>query len=207
MSRRSGSSQRWKERQQADPYVERARREGWRARAVYKIQEIDKRERLLRHGQLVVDLGASPGSWCQYAADRIGPNGRIIAIDLLPMEPIVSVEFILGDFSDTATVELLEARCGAQAADLVMSDMAPNISGNRAIDQPRSMQLADEALWFARHVLRPGGDFLIKLFQGSGSDQFVAETRVSFDRVKLLKPRASRTGSREIYLLARGYSL
>jgi 23S rRNA (uridine2552-2'-O)-methyltransferase len=207
MSRSGGSSRRWRDRQESDPYVERARREGWRARAVYKLEELDKREHFLRRGIVCVDLGSSPGSWSQYVLRRLGPSSRVIAIDLLPMEPIPGVEFILGDFTDPAVLGDLQARCGEHAVDLVLSDMAPNISGNRDIDQPRSMQLAEEALEFASAVLRPGGDFVVKLFQGSGVDEFVAEARRRFARAKLVKPRASRAASREIYLLARRYGL
>jgi 23S rRNA (uridine2552-2'-O)-methyltransferase len=205
MSRKGGSSARWRARQEADPYVERARREGWRGRAVFKLLEIDRRERLLRHGLTVVDLGASPGSWSQLAARRVGTSGRVLALDLLPMEPVTGVEFEQADFTDAATLARLEARCGARAVDLVLSDMAPNISGNRDIDQPRSIGLAEEALWFAEAVLRPGGDLLVKLFQGSGVDEYVAGARERFDRVRLVKPAASRSRSREIYLLARGF--
>jgi len=207
MSRSGGSSRRWRDRQESDPYVERARREGWRARAVYKLEELDKREHFLRRGIVCVDLGASPGSWSQYVLSRVGPTGRVIAIDLLAMDPIPGVEFIQADFTDPSVVADLQARCGANAVDLVLSDMAPNISGNRDIDQPRSMQLAEEALDFASAVLRPGGDLVVKLFQGSGVDEFVAEARRRFSKAKLVKPRASRAASREIYLLARRYGL
>jgi 23S rRNA (uridine2552-2'-O)-methyltransferase len=201
------SSRRWRERQEADPFVHRARQGGFRARAVFKLEEIDRRERLLRRGMICVDLGASPGSWSQYAAAKIGNGGRVVAIDLLPMDPVPDVDFILGDFLDPAVAAELGARCGARAVDLVMSDLAPNISGNRVIDQGRSLTLAEEALEFAAAVLKPGGSFLVKLFQGSGIDEFVTLCRARFARVKLVKPRASRAGSREIYLLAREYTL
>lgn len=201
------SSRRWRDRQEADPFVQQARQGGLRARAVFKLEEIDRRERLLRRGLICVDLGASPGSFSQYAARRIGPAGRVYAIDLLPMDPLPEVEFILGDFLDPAVYENLRAQCGERAVDLVMSDMAPNISGNRVIDQGRSLTLAEEALEFATAVLKPGGSFLVKLFQGSGIDEFVALCRERFGRVKLVKPRASRAASREIYLLARDYTL
>jgi 23S rRNA (uridine2552-2'-O)-methyltransferase len=207
MSRKGGSSARWRARQETDPYVERARREGWRGRAVFKLLEIDRRERLLRPGITVVDLGASPGSWSQLAARRLGDKGRVLALDLLPMEPIAGVEFEQADFTAAATLARLEARCGANAVDLVLSDMAPNISGNRDIDQPRSIALAEEALWFAETVLRPGGDLLVKLFQGSGVDEYVDSARARFARARLVKPAASRSRSREIYLLARGFAM
>jgi 23S rRNA (uridine2552-2'-O)-methyltransferase len=207
MSRRGGSSARWRARQESDPYVERARREGWRGRAVFKLMEIDQRERLLRRGQRIVDLGAAPGSWCQYAAKRVGPKGRILALDLLPMDPLGGVEFVQADFTDPDVVQALEARCGKHGIDLVLSDMAPNISGNRAVDQPRSIALAEEALWFAEQVLAPGGDLLVKLFQGAGTNEYVTLARARFGRARLIKPAASRPKSREIYLLARRFSL
>ena len=185
MSRKGGSSARWRARQASDPYVERARKEGWRGRAVFKLIEIDKKERLLRRGQTVVDLGAAPGSWSQFAARRIGPDGRVLALDLLAMDPIPGVEFTRADFNERAVVEALEQRCGPRSVDLVLSDMAPNISGNRAVDQPRSIALAEEAMWFAEQVLKPGGDLLVKLFQGSGSNEYVALARERFERAKL----------------------
>ncbi len=207
MSRKGGSSARWRARQASDPYVERARREGWRGRAVFKPIELDRRERLIRAGQTVVDLGAAPGSWSQYAAKRVGAGGSVIALDLLEMDAIPGVEIIQADFNDRAVVEALEGRCGPRSVDLVLSDMAPNISGNRAVDQPRSIALAEEAMWFAEQVLKPGGDLLVKLFQGSGTNEYVALARERFERARLVKPDASRAKSREIYLLARGFSL
>src|SRR5690606_6246269 len=191
MSRRGGSSSRWKARQERDPYVERAVREGWRSRAVFKLAQIHEKERLLRPGMRVVDLGASPGGWSQYAARIVGPKGRVWAVDLLPMEPIPGVEFLLGDFTDPAVVEALKAAMGEEKADLVMSDMAPNISGKRAVDQPRAMGLAEEALWFATEVLTPGGTFLVKLFQGEGFPDYVQRAREEFRTVRLIKPKAS----------------
>jgi 23S rRNA (uridine2552-2'-O)-methyltransferase len=154
-----------------------------------------------------VDLGASPGGWSQYAAQIVGPRGRIWAVDLLPMDSIAGVEFLQGDFTTPETVEALRALMAGERADLVMSDMAPNISGNRAIDQPRSIGLAEEALTFAAEVLRPGADFLIKLFQGEGFPEFVKRVRGEFGAVRLIKPKASRPESREIYLLARNYAV
>jgi 23S rRNA (uridine2552-2'-O)-methyltransferase len=207
MSRKGGSSSRWRARQEADPWVERARREGWRGRAVFKLMEIDRRERLIRRGQTIVDLGAAPGSWCQYCVQRSGPDGRVLALDLLPMDPISGVESVQADFTDPEAVQALEQRCGPQSVDLVLSDMAPNISGNRAVDQPRSIALAEEALWFAEQVLAPGGDLLVKLFHGSGTPEYVELARARFERARLIKPAASRAQSREIYLLARRFSL
>jgi 23S rRNA (uridine2552-2'-O)-methyltransferase len=202
MSRKTASSHRWKRRRDKDPYAGRALREGCRSRAAFKLEEIDRHERLLERGAVVVDLGAAPGGWSQLASRAVGRRGRVLAVDVLPMEPIEGVELVLGDFTDPAVAADLRARLGGRA-DLVMSDMAPNISGQKAIDQPRSIALAEEALWFAREVLRPGGDFLVKLFQGEGCDAFVEQTRAHFRRHRLIKPKASRAESPEIYLLAR----
>jgi 23S rRNA (uridine2552-2'-O)-methyltransferase len=207
MPRRTGSSHRWQQRQERDIYVERAVRGGWRARAVFKLEQIQAKERLLRAGTVCVDLGSAPGSWSQLAAQLVGPTGRVIAVDLLPMEPIAGVEFIVGDFTTPETLQALRDLVGKQPIDLVMSDMAPNISGNRAMDQPRSMALLDEALLFAREVLRTGGDFLVKAFQGEGIDVFTRELKTHFKTVKTIKPKASRAESREIYLLARSFGM
>lgn len=207
MSRRTGSSQRWRQRQERDPYVEQAVRQGWRARAVFKLQQINDKERLLKPGTVCVDLGAAPGSWSQLAAKVVGPSGRVIAVDLLPMDAIPGVEFLLGDFTTPETLEELRGLVGGAPVDLVMSDMAPNISGNRAIDQPRTLALLDEALLFAREVLRPGGDLLLKAFQGEGIDAYTRELRSHFKTVKTIKPKASRPESREIYLLARNFGM
>jgi 23S rRNA (uridine2552-2'-O)-methyltransferase len=207
MPRRTGSSQRWRQRQERDIYVERATRAGWRSRAVFKLEQIQAREHLLRSGIVCVDLGAAPGSWSQLAARLVGSAGRVIAVDLLPMEPLPGVDFIEGDFTAPQTLEALRELIGHKPVDLVMSDMAPNISGNRAIDQPRTLALLDEALAFAREVLRPGGDFLAKAFQGEGIDGFTRELKEHFKVVKTLKPKASRPESREIYLLARSFGM
>lgn len=207
MPRRTGSSQRWKQRQERDIYVELAERAGWRSRAVFKLEQIQAKERLLKSGTVCVDLGSAPGSFSQLAARLVGATGRVIAVDLLPMEAIPGVEFLQGDFTAPETLQALRARLAGQPVDLVMSDMAPNISGNRAIDQPRSMALLDEALLFAREVLRPGGDFLVKAFQGEGVDAFTRELKTLFKTVKTIKPKASRPESREIYLLARSYGM
>lgn len=185
----------------------RAAREGWRSRAVYKLQQIQSRERILVRGMACVDLGASPGGWSQYAARIIRPGGRIWALDREPMAPVDGVSFILGDFTDPQTLGALRGALGEARMDLVMSDMAPNISGNRAVDQPRAMQLAEEALAFSCAVLGEGGHFLIKLFQGEGFEDFVGTARDRFGRVRVIKPRASRPESREMYLLARSYGM
>jgi 23S rRNA (uridine2552-2'-O)-methyltransferase len=207
LSKPRGSGRSWRERQEHDPYVQQARRDGWRSRAVYKLEEIDKRERLFRPDMTIVDLGAAPGSWSQYVSKKLGGRAQIIAIDLLPMDSLPGLEFIQGDFTDDAVLNSLQLRVGERKIDLVMSDMAPNISGNRAIDQPRAMLLAELSLDFARQVLGSRGSFVCKLFQGAGIDPFLATARNCFERVKVNKPKASRAGSREVYLVARNYQL
>jgi len=207
MPRRTGSSQRWRQRQESDIYVEQANRAGWRSRAVFKLEQIQAKERLLGSSTVCVDLGAAPGGWSQLAARLVGPAGRVVAVDLLPMEPIPGVDFLEGDFTAPETLQALRNLLGDKPVDLVMSDMAPNISGNRVIDQPRTMALLDEALVFAREVLRPGGHFLAKAFQGEGIDGFKRELKSHFKVVKTLKPKASRPESREIYLLARSFGM
>jgi 23S rRNA (uridine2552-2'-O)-methyltransferase len=207
MPRRTGSSQRWRQRQERDIYVDQANRAGWRSRAVFKLEQIQAKERLLKPGTVCVDLGAAPGSWSQLAARLVAPGGRVIALDLLPMDAIPGVQFLQGDFTSPETLAALRELVGAAPVDLVMSDMAPNITGNRAIDQPRSLALLEEALLFAREVLKPGGDLLLKAFQGEGVDVFTRELRTHFATVKTLKPKASRPESREIYLLARNYGM
>ncbi len=204
---RSRSSGRWLKEHFEDAYVRRAQREGWRSRGVFKLQEIDDRDRLLRPGILVVDLGASPGGWSQLAARRLGGRGRVIAIDLLPMDPLASVSFIQGDFREDSSMARLSQEIGGQPVDLVMSDMAPNMSGVKAVDQSRSMYLSELAVDFAGTVLSPGGTLLLKVFQGEGFDSLLVELRQHFATVASRKPKASRPRSRELYLLARNYGL
>lgn len=207
MGKPKGSTRSWKDRQDRDPYVQQARKEGWRSRAVYKLLQIDEKERLLRRGMLCVDLGAAPGGWSQYVTERLDGNVRVVAVDLLPMDALPSVEFIQGDFTSDEVLEQLRGAVSDDRADLVISDMAPNISGNRAVDQPRSMYLAELALDLCKDLLRPGGDFVCKLFQGEGIDPFISDARAAFERVRVMKPKASRPGSREVYLVARNYRL
>ena len=195
------TSKRWLARQANDPYVKQARSQGYRARAAFKLIELDQRERLFRPGQRVVDLGAAPGSWSQIARERVGPAGRVVALDILPMEPIAGVDFIHGDFREPEVLEQLESLVGG-SVDLVLSDMAPNISGIAAADQARSMDLAELALQFAVEWLTPDGRFVVKLFHGEGFDDFVREARARFRTVRLRKPAASRKESRETYLVA-----
>ena len=207
MSKPRRSSGGWHQRQERDPYVRQARKEGWRSRAVYKLKQIDQKERLLRPGMVCVDLGSAPGGWSQYVSARLKGRARIVAVDILEMDSLPDVEFIQGDFQDAPVYgQLLEA-VGEAGADLVMSDMAPNISGTKAVDQPRSMVLAELALDTARQLLKPKGSFVCKLFQGEGFDAFVVDARRSFERVRVIKPKASRAGSREVYLVARNYRL
>lgn len=194
-------SNRWVSRQAADPYVKAAQSKGYRSRAAFKLDELDRKDRFLRTGQRVVDLGAAPGGWAQIAAERVGPSGRVVALDLLQMEPLPSVEFIQGDFREPEVLSELESRVGRRV-DLVLSDMAPNISGIAARDQAMSIDLAELALEFAQEWLEPNGVFVVKLFQGAGFDEFVASVRAGFGRVRLRKPAASRKESREIYLVA-----
>jgi 23S rRNA (uridine2552-2'-O)-methyltransferase len=184
-----------------------ARRDGWRSRAVYKLEQIVEKERLLRPEMTCIDLGAAPGGWSQYVTERLKGRARIIALDLLPMDALPAVEFICGDFTDDDIFEQLLAALDGQQADLVMSDMAPNITGTKAVDQPRSMYLAELAFDMARRTLGRKGSFVCKLFQGEGTDAFIADARKSFGKVKAMKPKASRPGSSEIYLVARNYQL
>lgn len=203
--RRSGGS--WRDRQERDPYVQQARRDGWRSRAVYKLEQIDQKERLLRPDIVCVDIGSAPGSWSQYVSQKLKGRARIVAVDLLPMDAIPGVEFIQGDFQDDSVFQQLLSAVGPDGANLVISDIAPNITGNRAVDQPRSMYLAELALDLARRVLRKKGSFICKVFQGEGFDAFLVDARSSFERVRVIKPKASRAGSREVYLVARNYQL
>ena len=207
MSKPRGSSRSWRERQERDPYVLQARKDGWRSRAVYKLEQIDQKERLLKPDMVCVDLGSSPGSWSQYVTEKLKGRARIIAVDLLPMDSLPDVEFVQGDFQDDEIFEQLLQAVGEGGADLVMSDIAPNITGTKAVDQPRSMYLVELALDMARRVLKPRGNFVCKVFQGEGFDEFVLDARNSFERVRVIKPKASRTGSREVYLVARNFSL
>jgi len=202
--KRSASSKRWLHEHRSDAYVKQARHEGYRSRAVYKLEELDRRDHLLRPGISVVDLGAAPGGWCQYLHKRLGDKATIVALDVLPMDPLPGVTFIQGDFRESAVLEQLEAAVGSAKVDLVLSDMAPNISGVDAADQAGSVHLAELALEFAKARLKPGGALVIKLFQGEGFDEFVRNLRQNFDKVALRKPKASRPRSRENYLVARG---
>lgn len=204
-SRRGGGA--WRQRQEKDPYVQMARRDGWRSRAVYKLEQIVEKEAIIRPDMVCIDLGAAPGSWSQYVVRRLQERVRLIAVDLLPMDALPAVEFIQGDFREDAVLQELLDKLADTPADLVMSDMAPNISGNKAVDQPKSMVLAELALDVAKKTLRRRGNFVCKLFQGQGADAFIADARQTFARVKVMKPKASRPGSNEVYVVARNYQL
>jgi 23S rRNA (uridine2552-2'-O)-methyltransferase len=202
---RTKSSQRWLARHAKDQFVKRARKEGRRSRAAYKLADIDARGRLFRPGMTVVDLGAAPGGWSQYARAQVGSSGRVLAVDVLPLEPIPGVEFIQGDFADSGVLDLLQERLAGRPVDLVMSDMAPTISGVAARDQARAIELAELALGFAAQTLRPGGHLLVKVFQGEGFNAFHRAMRGYFAKLVTRKPQASRAESREIYLLGKGF--
>ncbi len=197
----------WRERQERDPYVLQARREGWRSRAIYKLEQILKKESLLKPDMTCIDLGAAPGSWSQYVSAKLNGRCRIIALDLLPMDSLPSVEMIQGDFTEDDTLKVLLGMIDDTPVHLVMSDMAPNMSGNKAIDQPRSLYLAELALELAHKSLERRGSFVCKMFHGQGTDAFVASARDAFERVRIIKPKASRPGSSEVYLVARNYQL
>ena len=202
--KRSKSSSRWLQEHFNDPYVKRAQAEGWRSRAVFKLEELIERDRLLKPGMVIVDLGAAPGGWSQIARERLGDSGRVIALDILPMQGIGGVEFIEGDFREESVLRQLEGTLAGAAVDLVLSDMAPNMSGMTAVDQPRSMHLVELAEEFAAAHLRKGGAFLSKVFQGEGFDDFVRRLRAGYERVSIRKPKASRARSPEVYALAVG---
>jgi len=205
MAKKKSSSKAWLKEHRDDPYVQQAQREGYRSRACYKLLEIQERDRLLKPGMTVLDLGSAPGGWSQVAAALVGHSGRVIASDILPMDSIAGVEFIEGDFtSDEVFGQILAALGGAQA-DLVLSDMAPNMSGVNAVDQPRSIYLVELALDMALRVLAPGGSFVSKVFQGEGFDELFRAARDRFGKVQTRKPRASRPRSREVYLVARDF--
>jgi 23S rRNA (uridine2552-2'-O)-methyltransferase len=202
---RSKSSNRWLEEHVNDPYVKRAQVDGYRARAAYKLLELNTKDKLIRAGNLVVDLGSAPGSWSQIAGRLVGVKGRVIASDILPMDSLENVDFIQGDFTEESVFTLIMERLGGAQADVVISDMAPNISGVDAADQAASMYLVELALDMARRVLKPKGDFVTKVFHGEGYDDYVKEVRKSFDKVAIRKPEASRARSREVYVVGKGF--
>jgi len=207
MPRRSKSSARWLKEHFTDPYVQRAHAAGWRSRAVFKLEAVDKKESLLKPGMVVLDLGAAPGAWSEYARRAVGRQGHVLASDILPMEPIAGVEFVQGDFLDEEVFQRILTRLPARGVDVVLSDIAPNMSGTDVIDQARSMYLCELALDMSEEVLKRGGATLIKTFQGAGFKELVAASRQKFAKVRFAKPPASRSRSPELYLLARDYQM
>ena len=205
--KRSASSSRWLQEHFSDKYVQQAQKKGLRSRAWFKLDEIQQGDKLFKPGMTVVDLGAAPGGWSQYVVQQIGNKGRVIACDILPMDPIVGVDFLQGDFREESVVNALLERVGDQKVQVVMSDMAPNMSGTPAVDIPRSMYLVELALEMCRDILAPGGSFVVKVFQGDGFDEYLREIRSLFTKVKIRKPDASRSRSREVYIVATGRKL
>jgi 23S rRNA (uridine2552-2'-O)-methyltransferase len=204
---RTKSSKRWLQEHFDDPYVKKAQAEGYRSRAVYKLKEIDEKECLLKPGMTVVDLGAAPGGWTQYVSERLQSRGHIVALDILPMDTLPDVHFIEGDFREEGVLLQLINVIPKRGVDLLLSDMAPNMSGSSAIDIPRAMYLVELAFDFADKMLKPGGTMLVKVFNGAGFDKLVKTARASFEKVTIRKPSASRSRSKETYLLAKGYNL
>jgi 23S rRNA (uridine2552-2'-O)-methyltransferase len=202
---RSKSSGSWLQEHVNDPYVKQAQKDGYRSRASYKLIQLNEKDRLLHSGMLVVDLGSAPGGWSQVAAKAVGAKGKVVATDILPMDPVSGVDFLLGDFTEEAVLRQILARLDDRKPDLIMSDMAPNISGIDVADQAASMYLVELALDMARQVLKPKGDFVAKVFQGAGSDAYLKDVRTSFEKLSVRKPGASRPRSREVYIVAKGF--
>ena len=202
---RSKSSNRWLDEHVNDPYVRKAQIDGYRARAAYKLIELNDKDKLIRPGMLVMDLGSAPGSWSQIAGRLVGVKGRVIASDILPMDSLEHVDFIQGDFTEESVFNQIMEKIGERRVDVVISDMAPNISGVDAVDQASSIYLVELALDMARRVLKPKGDFVAKVFQGEGSDDYIKEVKTSFEKVLIRKPDASRPRSREVYVVGKGF--
>ena len=203
----SASSKRWLKEHFDDHYVQKAQKQGLRSRAVFKLEEMQQKDKLIKPGMTVVDLGAAPGGWSQLASDLVGSNGQVIACDILEMDPIAGVDFLKGDFREESVLNALLNRIDGNNVDIVLSDMAPNMSGNNAADQARSMYLCELALDMCHQVLKPGGNFAIKVFQGEGFDEFLTALRQNFTTIKTRKPDSSRARSREVYLVACGYKV
>ncbi|NCN43817.1 MAG: 23S rRNA (uridine(2552)-2'-O)-methyltransferase RlmE [Piscirickettsiaceae bacterium CG_4_9_14_3_um_filter_43_564] len=201
---KSKSSNNWLKEHFDDYYVHKAKQEGWRSRAIYKLQEIDEKDRLFHSGMTVIDLGAAPGGWSQWTAQKIGENGQVFALDILPVEPYAGVTFVQGDFQEESVYNSLLEALADREVDLVMSDMAPNMTGNKGIDTPRSMYLVELTMDLAQQVLKPKGTLLMKVFQGTGYDQLLKTLRQDYTKVLVRKPKASRSRSKEVYLLAQG---
>ena len=202
---RSRSSHRWMQQHVSDPFVKQAQKDGYRSRASYKLIELNEKDRLIRPGMLVMDLGSAPGGWSQVAGRLVGAKGRVLATDILPMDPVRNVEFIQGDFTEESVFNQILAALQGEKPDLIISDISPNLSGIDSADQASSMYLVELALDMARKVLKPRGSFVAKVFQGSGSDAYLKELRSSFEKVSIRKPEASRPRSREIYVVAKGF--
>lgn len=203
--KRSKSSSRWLNEHVNDPYVKQAQKDGYRSRAAYKLLELNEKDKLIRPGMLLMDLGSAPGGWSQVAGRLVGHQGRVLASDILPMDSLENVDFIQGDFSDDKVFQQILDKLDGRQPDLIISDMAPNISGVAAADQASSMYLADLVLDMVRQVLKPNGNFAIKIFQGEGSDEYLKDVRSSFEKVVVRKPDASRSRSREVYYVAKGF--
>ncbi|WP_406609185.1 23S rRNA (uridine(2552)-2'-O)-methyltransferase RlmE [Agarivorans sp. JK6] len=203
----TASSKRWLTEHFDDHYVQKAQKLGLRSRAVFKIEEIQNKDKLLKSGMTVVDLGAAPGGWSQYCVEQVGLDGHVIACDILPMDPIAGVDFLCGDFREEEVLNALLERVGEKKVDVVLSDMAPNMSGNNNVDQSRAMYLVELALDMCREVLAPKGSFAVKVFQGEGFDQYLQQVRSMFTSVKTRKPDSSRARSREVYIVASGFKL
>ncbi|MDO9214127.1 MAG: 23S rRNA (uridine(2552)-2'-O)-methyltransferase RlmE [Methylococcales bacterium] len=202
---RSKSSNQWMQEHFHDEYVKMAQAQGYRSRAVFKLSEIQEKDSLIKAGMNVVDLGAAPGGWSQYAQQRLGKGNKLVALDILPMDPIDGVDFIQGDFLEQSVIDELYAVLDNMPVHLVLSDMAPNMSGNKAVDQPRSMYLCELALDTAKTILAKNGAFLVKVFQGEGFEDYHREVQKNFTKVVIRKPKASRPRSNEVYILAKGF--
>jgi len=202
---RSRSSSRWLQEHVSDPYVKQAQKDGYRSRSSYKLIQLNEKDRLIRPGMLIVDLGSAPGGWSQVAARLVGDKGRVLATDILPMDPLPNVEFVQGDFTEEPVFSELLGLLEGSKPHLVLSDMAPNISGIDSADQASSIYLVELALDLARQVLEPGGDLVAKVFQGAGADAFIKDVRTSFGKVSIRKPAASRARSREVYIVGKGF--
>jgi len=202
---RTKSSSRWLQRHVNDPYVKQAQKDGYRSRSAYKLVELNEKDRLIKPGMRVMDLGSAPGGWSQVLSRLIGPKGRVLATDILPMDPIQNVDFIQGDFTDEEIVEKLLGWLGGGKFDLIVSDIAPNLTGIDSADQASSMYFLELALDTVRQTLKPGATFVAKMFQGSGSDEWLKDLRTSFQKVSIRKPGASRPESREVYVVAKGF--
>lgn len=204
---RTKSSKKWLDEHFNDQFVQKAQSQGQRSRAYFKLEEMDKKDKLIQPGMTIVDLGAAPGGWSQYATFKLQGRGQVFALDILPMDPLPDVDFIQGDFREEVILNQLLAAMSEHRSDLVLSDMAPNISGNTGVDQPRAMYLVELAFELACQTLKPNGDFLVKVFQGEGFDEFLRDVRLRFQSVKTRKPQASRDRSKEVYILARNFKV